>query len=152
MQKIPFDDPEEFLFIRVKEEHVWGDGVVPAVVEIPDWSTNRARFSSPEDVLTGYPVYTRIGEFQVHDIPERIEADPPASPDDKPPAPWCFWAEHDPLPERRQLPEQERRGDHQHHQPEKIEIPDTQQDTGNAELAEKRGLHMRNVKHEQKDA
>jgi hypothetical protein len=99
MQKVPFDDPDECLFIRVKNEHVWGDGVVPAVVEIPDWSTNRERFSAPEDVLTGYPDYTRVGEFQVRDIPERIDADPPANPDDNPPSPWCFWAEHDPLPD-----------------------------------------------------
>jgi hypothetical protein len=51
MQTIPFDDPHEFLFIRVKQEHVWDDGALPAVVGLPDWSTNRERFSAPEDVL-----------------------------------------------------------------------------------------------------
>jgi hypothetical protein len=98
MQPVPFDDADELLYIRIKETDVFGSGVLPAVVQIPDWSANRARFSEPEDVLIGYPGFTRVGEFRVGDIPPCVEPDPP-EPGQKRAVAWQFWAEHDPIPE-----------------------------------------------------
>lgn len=101
MEKIPFDDPAERLFIRIEEKHVCGSSVLPPAVKTPDWSANRSRLSEPEDVLDieKYPTETRVGEFTVSDIPDRIEPDPPEQANQQQAAPWLFWVEHDPLPE-----------------------------------------------------
>ena len=99
MQPVPFDDSDELLFIRMTADQVDGEHAIPAVVDLPDWSANRERFSEPDDVLLGYPDHTHIGQFRVGDIPPKIDPDPPSHPKQPAADPWEFWAEHDPLPD-----------------------------------------------------
>jgi hypothetical protein len=97
--KIPFDDPNELLYLRILPEHVDGDAVLSAAVSIPDWSTNRSSMSVPSDVLDviNRPTHTRVGQFTVGSIPERIGPPPPPQPGHQAEA-WLFWPEHDPVP------------------------------------------------------
>lgn len=100
MDILPFDDVNERLFLRIKEEQLADGAVIPGAVRLPDWSTNRERFSRPDDVLNPdkYPGYTRVGEVVVGSIPSDIPPDVPAT-GQQAPDPWECYAQHDPLDE-----------------------------------------------------
>jgi hypothetical protein len=103
---VPCDDPDEYLYLRIKPDEILGTSVVPAVVSFPDWSTNRQRFSRPEEVLDSirYPLHTRIAELRIGDIPATIPPDPPRA-GEAAPVPWCFQARHVPIKDHAKYPD-----------------------------------------------
>ena len=88
-----FSQQEERLFIRFNELKAVGGNLYPASIGFPNFSTNRERFSEPEDVLlANYPNYLNwgIAAFRIEDIPGDISTSEETT--------YSFVPLHDPEP------------------------------------------------------
>lgn len=77
-------EPSERLFRRIPPEHFEGGFLSDAFVPFPVFSTNREKYSRPEDVVAAHPRYG-IAAFAVGDIPPILDD-------------FTFRAEHRPEP------------------------------------------------------
>ncbi|MEI6233851.1 MAG: hypothetical protein WCT04_12405 [Planctomycetota bacterium] len=84
-------DEAELLYVRCLSDHVDGGRFLPAGIKFPDWSTNRAKYSEPLDVLLPEFEHWGIAGFNVGAIPAQLKIG-----DSKV---YAFAPIHDPTPE-----------------------------------------------------
>ena len=82
---------DELLFVRCLSDQVDGEHLLPAGIKFPDWSTNRERYSEPQDVLL--PNFERwgIAGFKVSAVPARLQTGESKE--------YTFAAIHEPVPD-----------------------------------------------------
>lgn len=81
----PEFEPSERLFRRIPPVHFEGGFLSDAFVPFPAFSTNREKYSRPEDIIAAHPRYG-IAAFAVGDIPPVLDD-------------FAFRAEHRPEPD-----------------------------------------------------
>lgn len=72
-QPDPIFDAGEFLYVRCKDDQVDGLQLKPAAIKFPNWSTNRSKYSEPEDVLLPSFSDWRVAKFKVGHIPKSLQ-------------------------------------------------------------------------------
>ena len=74
-QPDPIFEDNECLYFRCSVDQIDENGILQDAIKFPNWSTNRAKYSEPEDVLLPKFSNWGIAQFRIIDIPKSLQSE-----------------------------------------------------------------------------